>query len=596
MKSIPLESTRRTNIQTFLLLLCVLIAGCGDGTATLGSTEPFLPLNPEPEPVSPRIAVEHNLTNTASRAVPETISSFRFTGFDSGGATVLGPLTRPTEERIVLDASTEVTLFSIEYLRGSEVVGYFETSVVLEPGQTYTISDPDYIDATAPLTGIEISGAPESLFIGRTVLISVRAHFADGSTADVSRLVTYDSSLPNVVSVDSQGAVTAGGVGTAEIEARLFTRIDVAEVTGALDPSTQVVSIEVLPAVESVFVGYQTQFQALATFGDGGSGDLSQSVIWESSSPTVASVDQNGLVTGLSESQAPVEVRATYTPDGLVGTAQLSVNPLNGPNLTLESGSHTFDTDTGQLDGTVASGWDGTRLSLGVLEIPADASLELVGSQPFEVYANFVQIAGLIDADGSAGSGLLGGEGGPGGFAGGEADSESNGSLGKNGMGPGGGRTGAVTNTSSRYTGGGAGHLENGRDGGNSGTTNTGDGGKAYDISRTGGSGGGGGGRVFINSSSYRRGGGGGGGGGVIILDATDTLQVTGRLFARGGNGAASGANGGAGDGGAGSGGRIFLRGQLDILEATINLNGGSNPGSGTKGHGSPGRLITEEI
>jgi trimeric autotransporter adhesin len=64
-------------------------------------------------------------------------------------------------------------------------------------------------------------------------------------------------------------------------------------------------SITVSPADPAIAVGEQVQFQAIDDFGN----DITSSVLWSSSDPSVASITVCGLATGLAE--GPVEITAT---------------------------------------------------------------------------------------------------------------------------------------------------------------------------------------------------------------------------------------------------------------------------------------------
>jgi hypothetical protein len=127
----------------------------------------------------------------------------------------------------------------------------------------------------------------------------------------------------------------------------------------------------------------------------------------------------------------------------------------------------------------------------------------------------------------------------------------------------------------------------------------------------SGGAGGGGGGRSFAVGS---QGGKGGAGGALIILDATDSLIITGTVSANGENGAVGGNGGNGGEspkccndlcddcgeatlsagagagagGGGGSGGGIFLRSNTYAkLTGTLASKGGNGGMSGQKGNGA---------
>ncbi|MGE0787266.1 MAG: hypothetical protein AB7S26_16460 [Sandaracinaceae bacterium] len=279
----------------------------------------------------------------------------------------------------------------------------------------------------------------------------------------------------------------------------------------------------------------------------------------------------------------------------------------------------TFDTDTGELDGTVDPGWDATSgtWSMADLTIDAAATLTIIGSAPLRILAaGDVDIGGALDVSGHDGgvgecngfvdiTGALvsgfapGGAGGPGGFAGGAGGwgiitggTPPVGATvdGSPGMGTGGGGAGTVDESG----GGGAGHDGAGRAG--SGAT-PGAGGAAYDGVATliGGSGGGGGSSdddapTGIGDSDDS-GGGGGGGGGAVRIEAFGAISISGTLDATGGDGGTV-CNGG--EGGGGSGGTVVLAsGSAPSLSGSVLIEGGVG-GFGGGGRGARGQLYLD--
>lgn len=181
-----------------------------------------------------------------------------------------------------------------------------------------------------------------------------------------------------------------------------------------------------------------------------------------------------------------------------------------------------------------------------------------------------VVINGVIDVNGSQGTGPLGGVGGPGGFAGGNP---SYGNLpAGDGHGPGAGRAG---NRSSAPFVGSAGYTRPGQ--GYYGTTNHGVSyGSALLIPLAGGSGGGG------RSDAIA----GMGGGGAILIASSSRVNVQGGILA-----ASPLANEGWANFGYGSGGAIRLVAPVVGGVGTLDVNGGRNAYSDLSSGGSPGRI-----
>jgi len=210
-----------------------------------------------------------------------------------------------------------------------------------------------------------------------------------------------------------------------------------------------------------------------------------------------------------------------------------------------------------------------------------------------------VTIAGTISVNGTDGSGIFPGKGGPGGYDGGLGGTPVDGSNpalpGGKGLGPGGGNPGSVSTNPDYSSGGGAGggFGSNGTDGGGYTTyvlpaTGGGTYGNAKLLPLICGSGAGGGAGSGVSSYSFT-GGAGGGGSGAILIASSGTITVTGSITANGGKGANSGGTDGGGGGG-GSGGAIKLMANTITGNGTISAIGGAK-GTTTylAGHGGAG-------
>jgi len=98
--------------------------------------------------------------------------------------------------------------------------------------------------AEAPaLTNVTVEPATRTMTGGTTQQLAVTAHYADGSTRDVTDQSTYQSNEAGIISVDTHGQTTATGImGEAAIMARYQGRFAVHRVavplTGEFDPAS----------------------------------------------------------------------------------------------------------------------------------------------------------------------------------------------------------------------------------------------------------------------------------------------------------------------------------------------------------------------
>jgi hypothetical protein len=98
-------------------------------------------------------------------------------------------------------------------------------------------------------------------------------------------------------------------------------------------PSTgaaSLVSLQVNPSNPSIALGSTQQFQAIGTFSDNSTQDLTSSVSWASSgSPLVAKITGGGLATGTGQGSSVITATAS---NGIVGTTTLTVTNTSLPS------------------------------------------------------------------------------------------------------------------------------------------------------------------------------------------------------------------------------------------------------------------------
>lgn len=130
--------------------------------------------------------------------------------------------------------------------------------------------------------------------------------------------VTYSSSDESIVTVDQDGTVTAVKVGTAEITVTSKDNPEVSAVC-VVSVTESVSGITLNVKEKTIDVG--EQFQLIATVRP--SDSLNRNVTWTSSDPTIASVDENGLVTGIKGGK--VIIMAKTEERGLMASCTITV-------------------------------------------------------------------------------------------------------------------------------------------------------------------------------------------------------------------------------------------------------------------------------
>ena len=184
----------------------------------------------------------------------------------------------------------------------------------------------------ANLVSISVTPTPSSIALGTAQQFSAVGSFNDGSTQLLTS-VTWSSSSSSVATINSSGLATAVGTGTATITATSgsVTGTAALTVTGA-----SVTAITVTPANSNMPVGTTKQFTATASFSDGSSQDVTASVLWGSSNPAAAAINNQGLVSSVAAGSTTINAvldsvtgstNLTVTTVKLVGIAILPSNP-----------------------------------------------------------------------------------------------------------------------------------------------------------------------------------------------------------------------------------------------------------------------------
>ena len=209
----------------------------------------------------------------------------------------------------------------------------------------------------AALASIVISPQMPAIALGTSQQFTATGTYTDGSTQDVTSVVSWSSSDATVAiignTVGSYGLATSSGQGSTTITA---TASSVSSSTTITVGQATLSSISVTPPSISLALGYNEQFMAIATFSDGSTQDVTQSATWASSSPAVAVVNSTGLgismlvgTTNVSASLGPAEGSALLTVISPVPVS-LVISPAN-PTIFV-SGQQQFSAALNYSDGS----------------------------------------------------------------------------------------------------------------------------------------------------------------------------------------------------------------------------------------------------
>ena len=170
---------------------------------------------------------------------------------------------------------------------------------------------------------VTVSPPTATVALGQTVQLTATLRDASGNVL-TGRTVTWSSSNLAVATVSASGLVTAGAVASqATITATSEGQSGTATVT--VVSNAPVATVTVTPATASVAVGQTVRLTA--TLRDANGNVLSgRTVLWTSDNAVAATVDGNGLVSGVSAGPAVI----TATSEGKSGSASVTVTAPSG--------------------------------------------------------------------------------------------------------------------------------------------------------------------------------------------------------------------------------------------------------------------------
>ena len=318
------------SIATGLIMIAVssalLYAGCGGGDSS--PTRPTEPTTPTPTPTPPpaptvsRIEVSPNMVTLEVGRTQQLAATAKA----SDGAVISGV------NYTWSSSNTAVVNISAGGLATAVSVG---TATIRATGNGI-VSEPATITVTvAAVARVTISpSSTQELMVGEMVTFTATARTSGGALlGDVS--VTWASSDTSIVTITSAGVATAVAAGTATVRATADgiasspVTINVAEPP---PPAPVVSSVTVSPPEATIEEGATQQFTAMALTSDGMEVPDAE-FTWSSTAEMVATVDADGLATGVGAGEAMI----TATADSISGMATLTVTEPPPPEPIIAS-------------------------------------------------------------------------------------------------------------------------------------------------------------------------------------------------------------------------------------------------------------------
>jgi len=205
---------------------------------------------------------------------------------------------------------------------------------------------------------IFVTPADASLEVGGTQQFEATVTNVDGEEMD--RNVRWSSSDDGIATVDGSGLAAAVALGDVEIEARSGKVAGTADLTVEVTGPV-VTTITVSPAEATITEGSTAQFTA-TVYDQNDEVMDDETVFWTSSNESIATVNENGLATGLNEGESTIiaTIGAIYGNAIIIVTGQDNSAFITTWDTSLGSNSSVTLGLTGNVDATIYWG-DGTN-------------------------------------------------------------------------------------------------------------------------------------------------------------------------------------------------------------------------------------------
>jgi hypothetical protein len=211
--------------------------------------------------------------------------------------------------------------------------------------------------AQPALLSIAVAPNPSSLPLGETQPLQATGTYSDGSTQNLTQTATWSSSPPTIASVNTQGVVSGLAIGAAQLSA-VYQGVTGSATVNVVKPA--LLSITVSPNQSSLPVDESKQLQANGNFSDGSIQNLTQSVTWASSAPTIATVSASGTAAAVKIGTATISA----TSASITGSASVTVTPAAIVALNIVPATVSMVLESGRQLQAIGTLSDGTTQNM----------------------------------------------------------------------------------------------------------------------------------------------------------------------------------------------------------------------------------------
>lgn len=228
------------------------------------------------------------------------------------------------------------------------------------------------------LSSLTITPQTKQFAVGTTEQFTATARYSNGATEDVSSRVNWLSAEESIASVNATGLASGLSKGKTTITASFQGKTASTATDGVTISDASMTELQISPQDTNIAKGLSKQYNATGIFSDGSHQDVSATVQWLSSKPSIATISASGLATSKAVGTSLISASLGNFTDSanlVVGAATLQQIEISPASAIIAKGLSKKFTATGAYS-------DGSRtdISNNVTWQSADTTLLAVDS------------------------------------------------------------------------------------------------------------------------------------------------------------------------------------------------------------------------
>lgn len=294
------------------------------------------------------------------------------------------------------------------------------TPVIITANLNGMSASTNIIISSANIQSLVISATNLLLHLGITQQLTAIGVYADG-TQDITQYVSWSTSNSQIAIVNSFGKVIPISSGAVIISASIPSSLlknkktslknlkTVSTIANLAVSSSPVQQITVENNIPIAHVGVAMQLEAVASFADSSTQDISANVVWTSSNDSVVTIDDTGRVTPINAGNAVITSTLNTSSGAIysntanisVSNAQLKSVNINPISSSLYQGvsqklTATGSFDDGNQDVTSAVNWTSSNTNVATINNTATIMNGTIYPSPFVTQSGTTNITASV--------------------------------------------------------------------------------------------------------------------------------------------------------------------------------------------------------